>query len=169
MGSRDAVLFPLCPPGTHGKGVGGELGQKNRQRPKRRRKHLMSVTLPLMEIQNCLLLLPPPPPAEGERGFGFLSSSRSEMGERTSPPVSPNQERPWEEEGREDTWMPRSNHLVVHLPTIYYYYIYVMLLGPSRLRPSLCLVSSRLSQTHTDTHYTTDTSPVLLLFFFFTA
>ena len=46
-----------------------------------------------------------------------------------------------------------------------YYYIYVMLLGPSRLRPSLCLVSSRLSQTHTDTHHTTDTSPVLLLFF----
>ena len=62
----------------------------------------MSLTLTLIEIQNY----PAPPPVEGERGFGFLSSSRSEMGRGLFPPVSPNQERPWEEEGREDTWMP---------------------------------------------------------------
>ena len=115
--------------------------------------------------------LPFAPPVEGERGFGFLSSSRSEMGERTSPPVSPNQEeRPWEEEGREDTWMPRSNHLVVHLPTIYIIIIYVMLLGPSRLRPSLCLVSSRLvSHKHTQTHTTPQIHHPSYSFFFFTA
>ena len=84
MGSRDAVLFPLCPPGTHGKGVGGELGQKNRQRPKRRRKHLMSLTLPLMEIQNCLLL--PPRRERGVLVFFLLLAAKWGRG---LPPPSP--------------------------------------------------------------------------------
>ena len=147
----------------HGKGVGG-VGAKKPPTAK--------TTAETPDVLNPTPYgnskLPFAPPAEGERGFGFLSSSRSEMGERTSPPVSPNQERPWEEEGREDTWMPRSNHLVVHLPTIY---IIIYMLCCWGLPASAPLsVSSRLvSHKHTQTHTTPQIHHPSYSFFFFTA
>ena len=148
----------------HGKGVGG-VGAKKPPTAK--------TTAETPDVLNPTPYgnskLPFAPPAEGERGFGFLSSSRSEMGERTSSPVSPNQEeRPWEEEGWEDTWMPRSNHLVVHLPTIY---IIIYMLCCWGLPASAPLsVSSRLvSHKHTQTHTTPQIHHPSYSFFFFTA
>ena len=165
MGSRDAVLFPLCPPGTHGKGVGGELGQKNRQRPKRRRKHLMSLTLPLMEIQNCLLL-----PPWRERGILVFFLLLAAKWGRGLPPPSPRirNGRGRRKGGKTHGCPGPTTWLYIYL--LYIIIIYMLCCWGLPASAPLSVSSRLVSHKHTQTHTTPQIHhPSYPFFFFFTA